>query len=266
MASRAEEKEGRREEREEPEREDERQDRRKKRLRLLGVAVGVAALLVLIAVFISSRSDEAETRAGDQDAPLLGAQAVRERYDGIPQEGFRLGRADAPVRLVEFADLQCPFCRDAAEGSLPSIVDRYVRPGRVRLEFRNFAILGPDSEKAARAAQAAAEQGKGWQFIDLFYLNQGQENSGYVTDEFIRKIARGVPGLDVERVVRASNGTDDETLAEARTEAQRFGIEQTPSYLMGPADGELQQLQLQDPRDPGLFAQAIDRQLAEAGE
>lgn len=252
-----------RDEREAKAREAEQQDRKKKRLRLLGIAAGVAALIVLIAVFVSSRSDEADQRAGDSAGPVVGADAVEKRYDGIEQDGFTLGDPDAPVRLVEFADLQCPFCKQASDSVTPALIDRYVRDGRLRMEFRNFAILGPDSEKAARAAQSAARQGKGWQFIDLFYLNQGAEHSGYVTDEFIRKIAQGVPGLDADLVVRESNSDDNETLAEANTEAQRFGVESTPSYLIGASDGPLQQLQVQDPTNPDLFAQAIDRQLGQ---
>jgi protein-disulfide isomerase len=247
------------------ERDESRQESRRKRLKLLGIALGIAVLIVLIGVLISTCSGEAEKKAGEQTAPVIGSQAVQQRFAGIPQEGFSLGQEDAPVRIVEFADLQCPFCKEAADTSLPVLIDSYVKPGKVRLEFRNFAILGPDSEKAARAAQAAADQGKAWQFIDLWYLNQGEENTGYVTDDFIRRIAKGVPGLDAEAVVKASNGAEQESLAEARTEAQKFGIDETPSYLIGPADGELRQLQVQDARNAGLFIQAIDRQLGQTG-
>ena len=247
-------------------REESRQEKRGKRLKLLYIALGIAAFIVLIGVLISTCGGEAEQKAGGDDAPIIGAGAVQQRFAGIPQEGFALGDADAPVRLVEFADLQCPVCKEAMETSMTQIIDSYVKPGRVRLEFRNFAILGLDSEKAARAAQYAASQGKAWQFIDLFYINQGEEGSGYVTDEFIRKIAAGVDGLDPEATVRAANGTEDESIAEARTEAQKFGIDQTPSYLIGGRTGELRQLQVQDARVVDLFNQAIERQLQQSGQ
>jgi protein-disulfide isomerase len=164
------------------------------------------------------------------------------------------------VTLIEFADLQCPFCREATDNSLPTLIDKYVRPGKLRIEFRNFAILGPDSEKAARALEGAAAQGKAWQFLDLWYLNQGEENTGYVNDDFIRKIASGVQGLDAAKVVAASNdmGSGD-SVATANTEAQKFGIQQTPSYLIGLTGKQPQQLQIADPNNPALFGQAIDR-------
>jgi protein-disulfide isomerase len=241
--------------------EEERRDRRKRRLRMLGIALGVAAVVVIVAIVVSS-GGEATKRGGEQTGPVVGSNVVNQRFAGIPQSGLTLGDPKAPVTLVEFADLQCPFCKEANDNTLPTLVDRYVRPGRLRIEFRNFAILGPDSEKAARALQGAAEQGKAWQFIDLWYLNQGEEHSGYVTDEFIGRIARGVPGLDAQRVIDASNDeASDDTLVAAQREADQFGINETPSYLIGRTGEQLQILQVQNPSDPNLFAQSIDRLL-----
>jgi protein-disulfide isomerase len=206
--------------------------------------------------------NEKATTGGDPvKGPAVGATAVNKRFAGIPQSGLALGDPKAPVTLVEFADLQCPFCREATDNSIPTLVDKYVRPGKLRIEFRNFAILGPDSEKAARALDGAAAQGKAWQFLDLWYLNQGEENSGYVTDDFISKIASGVQGLDAAKVVAAANDMSGSStsVATANTEAQKFGIQQTPSYLLGLTGKQPQQLQIADPNDPALFGQAIDR-------
>ncbi len=238
-------------------------DRRKRRLKKLGIALGVAAVIVLIAIVVSTGGGEATRKGGEQSGPVVGASAVTQRFEGIPQDGLNLGDPKAPVTLVEFADLQCPFCKDASDNSLPTLVDRYVRDGKLRIEFRNFAILGPDSEKAARALAGAAEQGKAWQFIDLWYLNQGEENSGYVTDEFIRRIARGA-GLDPQKVVEAANDTGNtETIEAARADAEEFGVDSTPSYLIGRTGQQPQQLLIQDPSDPNLFVQSIDRQLGQ---
>lgn len=254
-----------REAREEKEDEDEKRSRRTKRLRRLGIAVGIAAAIVLIAVLVSSRSSqEADEKGGQQQGPVVGAAAVNKRFEGIEQDGLSLGDPKAPVTLIEFADLRCPFCKKASDNTLPTLVDKYVRAGKLRIEFRNFAILGPDSEKAARALAGAAEQGKAWQFIDLWYLNQGDEQKAYVNDGFIRHIAGGVQGLDAERVVQASNDQGEtDSVAIANTEAQKFGINSTPSYLIARRGEEPQQLQVQDPSNPALFGQAIDRLLGQ---
>ena len=94
--------------------------------------------------------------------------------------------------MVEFVDLQCPFCAEYTRDALPTIVKRYVRTGKLKLELRPVAILGPDSATArGRGRGSRAQQNRIWQFADLWYLNQGRENSGYVDDAFLRRIARG---------------------------------------------------------------------------
>ena len=238
-------------------------ERRARRLKLLAAAVGAAAAIAVAAILLSTNS--ADQTGGDRaSGPLQSAAEVERQFAGIPQRGLALGDPDAPVTLVEFADLQCPFCRHAAVGGLPTVVDRYVRSGKVRLEFRNFAILGPESEKAARAVDAAAEQGKAWQFIELWYHNQGEENTGYVTDDFIRRIAGGVRGLDAAKVVAASNDPSrTESMSAAAREAQIRGIQSTPSFLIAAGDAPARPVQLTDPSDPAQLSGAIDQALAQ---
>src|SRR3954453_4487272 len=238
-------------------------ERRKSRLKTVGIAVGAALFIALIAIFISTRGGEATKKGGEQAGPVVGTEAVAQRFDGIPQDGLNLGDPDAPVTIVEFADLQCPFCKQTADNSLPTIVDKYVRPGKVRIEFRNFPILGPDSETAARALSGAAKENKAFQFLDVWYLNQGEENSGYVTDAFIERIARGA-GANPQAVLAAAhdqNNTED--IDKAKAHAEKFGVDATPSFLIGKTGQPLQQLVLQAPSNPALFQQAIDRQLGQ---
>ena len=234
-------------------------ERRARRLKLLAAALGSAAVIALAAVLFSSSGAE-QTGSDRASGPLQGAADVERRFAGIHQDGLALGDPKAPVTLVEFADLQCPFCRDAAVSGLPPVVDGYVRTGKVRIEFRNFAILGPESEKAARALDAAAEQGKAWQFVELWYHNQGEENTGYVTDDFIRRIAGGVRGLDAEKVVAAANDPGrTKSISLAAREAQIRGIQSTPSFLIAAGDAPVRPLQLGDPSDPAQLTRAIEQ-------
>ena len=163
--------------------------------------------------------------------------------DGIPQDGLVLGDPDAPVTLVEFADLQCPYCARFSRTTLPAIVAEYVRPGHVRLVFRGVAFLGPDSGEALRAVLAAGLQGKLWQLAELLYEAQGRENSGWVTDELLLELGGRVDGLDVERMMaeRDSDAVDLE-LERARAAAIQAGIEGTPSFWAGPTDEPLRLL------------------------
>src|SRR5436190_9410660 len=166
----------------------EERERRTRRLWQLGAAFVTAAAVVIVAIVVSSagRSKVAP--------PTI--------FSGIPQQGIVLGRPSAPVTMTEFADLQCPVCREYTARVLPALVRDYVRAGKVKMVFRDVAFLGDDSVTAGRAAAAAGAQRKLWQFVDAFYAEQGDENSGYVTDDFVRSIAEKVPGLDVERLMR----------------------------------------------------------------
>ena len=96
---------------------------------------------------------------------------------GIPQQGPALGRKDAPVTLAEFADLQCPFCGEWSRSAFPEIVRDYVRPGKVRMDFRGLKFIGPDSEQALRFAYAAGLQGKLWHAVDLLTRTRGKRTA-----------------------------------------------------------------------------------------
>ena len=212
---------------------------RGRRLRQLAGVLAVAAIAVIALVVISQAGKSRPSTGG----PLRDTAAVNARFAGIPQSGIALGDPKAPVTLVEFADLQCPFCRQFTSAALPTLVDRYVRAGKLRIEFRNLAFIGPDSQTAAQAAAGAAAQNKLWPFIDLFYANQGEENTGYVTSAFLRKVAAGVRGLDGSRALRDGAGAQASAqLAQARTLATRNGVSSTPSFLLGRTGGALRPL------------------------
>jgi protein-disulfide isomerase len=214
--------------------------RRRKRLTLLLAVLGAAAVVVVIAVLVSSGGgNKAQNRpAAAQKASTAGAipgqKESGEMLAGIPQQNIYLGKPNAPVRLVEFADLQCPFCREYTLQTLPTLVQDYVRTGKVRMEFRNLSFIGDDSVTAGRAAAAAGQQDKLWNFIDVFYFNQGEENSGYVTDAFLTSIAKGagVKDLDKWNSDRSDNSKWDPLLSKNDSDAKSLGFSGTPSILV----------------------------------
>ncbi len=181
---------------------------------------------------------------------------------GIPQDGVSLGSPRAPVTLVEFADLQCPFCARYARDALPRVIDRYVRPGRVRLQLRLLSFIGPDSERAARVADAAALQDRLWAFSDLFFRNQGEENSGYVTEDFLRGLARATLGLRPQPALAERDSTRvDRLLARASQEALELDVESTPSFYLLRRDRPPQRLDV-SALTAEAFSRALDRALA----
>lgn len=161
-----------------------------------------------------------------------------EDLGGIPQDGTTLGDRDAPVTIQLYEDFQCPYCAQFARGTLPEVVDRYVRPGDAKLVSETMVFLGQDSVTAARAAFAAGEQDRYWQYALLLFENQGAENSGYVTDEFLTDQAEKIEGLDVGRWQEARGRGYEEELRAVQQRAGTAGVNSTPSIEVSGPGGE----------------------------
>jgi protein-disulfide isomerase len=147
--------------------------RRRRVWRVCGTTA-LAIVVVAVAVAISSGGGRANAASGGR---LSGAAFSAKLFAGVPHHGTVLGRLDAPVRLIEFADLQCPYCDQYAVQALPTLVRDYVRTGKVRMQFENLSFMGPGSVVAGRAAAAAAQQNRLWNFVDLMYLNQARRTA-----------------------------------------------------------------------------------------
>ncbi len=216
-------------------------DRRENLTKIVGIVAFLAVVAIAVLVVISlTGNDEPTKEANDVDKMLA----------GIPQSGDILGEPDAPVTLVEFADLQCPACQAASETIIPDVISGPVKDGTAKYEFNNWAILGPDSVTAAKAALAAQEQNRLQQFVENFYANQGLENSGYVTDDFLKEIAEkaGVPDIDKWEADR-SLPKWDEVLLEVDNQASEAGFSGTPTFAIRNADGSLDQINAQSADD-----------------
>jgi protein-disulfide isomerase len=213
-----------------------------RRRRLLGGTLVAAIALVAWAVAISSGGGGPNVAASG--GQLTGVSASSGLFAGIPQRGTVLGRSSAPLRIIEFADLQCPYCREYAVQALPSLVSDYVRTGKAQMQFENLSFIGPDSVGAGRVAAAAAPQNKLWNFIDLMYLNQGTENTGYATSSYLQGLLAAIPGLNVPAALSASRTPAVESaLAQASHLAVQDGITGTPSFLIGRRGGPLRQFE-----------------------
>lgn len=206
---------------------------RRKRLQQLGGIV-VAAVVVVVAIVLITGGGSDDNAATDPTATVNATAEIQEQLDGIPQEGFTLGDPDAPITITEFGDLQCPACANFANTMMPRIVNDWVRTGKARFQFRHFAFLGEDSNRLAQMALALAEQNRMFDFIELVYANHGAENSGYATDDYLRRIAGAIPGVDVEQAMKARDSdTVRDRLSEDQALAQTNGIDSTPSFLVG---------------------------------
>jgi protein-disulfide isomerase len=225
---------------------------------LLGVLAAAAAVVIAAIAISSGNGGRANAASGGK---LNGASFSAKLFTGIPQHGNVLGSSSAPVRMVEFADLQCPYCDAYTVSALPTLVQNYVRTGKVSMQFENLSFIGPDSVTAGRTAAATAQQNKLWNFVDLLYLNQGQENTGYVTPSYLNRLLGAVPGLNVAAALTASQAPPaDSALAQANAYASQAGVSSTPTFLIGRASGPLRQFQPQT-LSPAPFEAALNSAL-----
>jgi len=198
---------------------------RRRRLSWLGGAALLAAAVVAGAIVLSSSG-------GATAAPKPASALLR----GIPERDGVLGDPAAPLTVTEFVDLQCPVCAAAAATTLPALIEDHVRTGRVKLDARMLHFLGPDSVRAARVAAGAQEQGRLWPFLEAFFAAQGTENSGYVTDDFLREVADAA-GVDADAALAyAETAAAERPLALANTDAGRLGVDGTPAFAVARGD------------------------------
>ena len=224
---------------------------------LLLTIAGIAG--VLIAILAGASTSDLR-----QGKPVPGAAKTLSVFSGIPQSGIELGNPRAPVTLVELGDLQCPACAQFSEEALPQIVSRYVRTGKVLLVFRALEAIGKDSLLAARMALAVGEQNRLFEFNALMYANQGLENSGYVTETYLRALAGAIPGVDVARALAARGSTAVRAeLSEAKQLGLRLHIAATPSFLLY-RTGAAPRRFTPGGLDAGSFATPLRRLLGEA--
>jgi protein-disulfide isomerase len=203
----------------------------------------------------NSAAEQTTTTASTQTTP-----AAKNTLAGVPQAGDTLGKASAPVTLAVFEDPQCPFCRQWNVDTLPTVVDTYIKTGRVKLVYRGIDIIGPNSIPGLRAIYAAGEQNKLWSMVEELYRRQGEENSGWITPAVIRSSAVAI-GADPDKLVAAakSPAVTAKLLAAAK-EANASAVQGTPTFLVSRPPGLPQQLSLTG-LDPATFTAALDAAL-----
>jgi protein-disulfide isomerase len=204
---------------------------------LAGVAVGLAL------AFSGGSSKTPVPARGSLGGALPSAAAVESGLADIPQRGTVLGSARAPLTMVEYVDLQCPVCQAFVTQVAPDVVKRFVRTGKLKMEARPIAFIGPDSERGRLAALAAARQNKFFDFMDVLYFNQGAENTGWLDDNMITSIAASVPGLNVPAVLSQRKSSAVQNAASRYdAEAQADAVSGTPTLLIGRTGKKLHQV------------------------
>ena len=238
---------------------------RRRRMQMLGGTVGVIVVaIVIVLVATGGGGTKAPPKEGSKEANAI-TKEISNLVGGIPQSANALGKPTAPVTLQYFGDLECPICREFTLGALPSLINRWVRGGDLRIEYHSLetATREPETFKKQQvAALAAGKQDKMWNFIETFYHEQGEEDSGYVTESFIDGIAKQVPGLSLAQW--QTDRADTKLAAEVEEDAQTAnseGFTGTPSFLISHTGGATKKLEYSTLTEPTQFDEAIESTL-----
>jgi protein-disulfide isomerase len=173
-----------------------------------------------------------------------------------------LGNPSATVTIVEYGDYQCPYCGMFFDQTEPQIVQNYVNTGKVRMVFRDFPFLGPESTAAANAAQCAEDQNKLWPYHNALYAAKyadftggGKEDDGFFSRAEFLKLAQQV-GLNMTKFTSCiDNNADASIVAQEKANAQAAGVDSTPTFFV---NGQ----QIVGAQPYSVFQQAINSALS----
>ncbi|MEU3756351.1 DsbA family protein [Streptomyces olivoreticuli] len=217
-----------------------------RRAAAIGAVVALVVALVATGIAIGKNtggSGKREPAAGasGNDAGNTGPSAAERQkaYAQLEKASVRrtgddplaVGKADAPVVLVEYADYQCSYCGKFTRDSQPELIKKYVDEGTLRIEFRNFPIFGKDSERAARASWAAGRQGRFWQFHDEVYAKTRKGDA--LAEDKLVGMAKDSGVTDLDRFRADLNGSASEAAVKKdQEEGYSIGVQSTPTFLV----------------------------------
>ncbi len=185
--------------------------------RMFYVAAAVVIAIILLVAFTRSTANQASN--------LLKISST----DPV------LGKTSAPVTIVEFGDFQCPTCGSwySSQGNL--IVQNLVLTGQAKLVWKDFDYYGPDSTLASKAARAAGEQGRFWDYYGALLSRQGDPNSGWASRPNLLLLAENL-GLNVTRFEESFNSAKyDSVISDSFNLGKQLGVQSTPTFfVLGP--------------------------------
>jgi protein-disulfide isomerase len=240
MASRKDQKDAARQRRLAEERARAEQAARPRRFRMLGGVLVGAVVVIVAAIAISSGGGSSSTAATrpHSAAAVKEATTVTNLLAGIPQSGNVLGNPNAKVTVTEYGDLACPICKDFALSSENQLISNDVRSGKVKIVYKALETASGTANNSMFvpsqvAALAAGQQKRAWNYIELFYHEQGDETTSYMTNSYLSDLAAQIPGLNVSKWSSDLQSSTLTSQVNSDTQAAAAaGFDSTPTILV----------------------------------
>jgi protein-disulfide isomerase len=213
--------------------------------------VGLIALALVVGLLLAGIASLSLDEGDERQVEIAGAGETQKLYGGIAQDEATLGSPDAPVEITLFNDMQCADCDAYQLEVVPPLVEELVRPGDARLTYRHFSMGERPTGLASFGAIAAGKQGKEWNYVHIFFLNQDDAEHEGVTEELLRDVARAVLELDTDQWdedledadIQETIDADNEIAADLRLPAEPAvlvdGPRGTRKLIESPSFGEI---------------------------
>ena len=214
----------------------------------LGIGSGVTAVAIIISFLVFDFAFEEKELILEQSENInqetqIGLSVFTE--NGSPY----LGDPSAPITLIEFGDYQCFFCNQYFHNTEQDILSNYVESGKVKIIFKDYTIIGPDSITAAYAAHCANDQDLFWEFHDVLYNNWSGENNGWASFDNLLKFAQ-ILGLDIDQFSNCVLNEDHKsTIIASNEDARTLGLTGTPGFFVIGSDNTITKIQGAQPYD-----------------
>lgn len=209
----------------------------------LGIGAGISAAVIII-IFLGFNGVTNESELVIMPTPTVDpigpAKITLSTFfdNGSPI----LGDSNAKVTIVEFGDYQCHFCNVFFHSTEGKILENYVQTGKVKMIFKDFNIIGPDSVSASHGAHCANDQGLFWEYHDILYSNWTGENNGWASSENLLKYAEDI-GLDTNQWSECvKNGPHAQTILSSNNDAKDLQLTGTPAFFIIGPDGKTTKL------------------------
>ncbi len=209
----------------------------------LAIGAAIASIAIIIA-FVGFDGISSQTELVIEPAPTVQqvgpAKITMNTFlaNGSPL----LGNPSAPVTLIEFGDYQCHFCNVFFHSTEGDILKNYVETGKVKIIFKDYNIIGPDSVNASHGAHCAKDQKLFWEYHDILYSNWTGENNGWASSKNLEKFANEI-GLDMDVWTQCMlDGKHSQTILASNEDAKSLGITGTPAFFVIDSDGKTTKL------------------------
>ena len=208
----------------------------------IGIGTAITTICVIIVFFSINVNDDMEQVLIEKQ---ISESTITEQQSQVSQDTFYknsspiLGDPNASITLIEFGDYQCHFCNVYFHNTGNKILENYVSTGKVKMLFKDYTIIGPDSVGAAKATHCAAEQNKYWEYHHTLYANWAGENNGWASKENLIKFANNI-NLESNQFSECIDSQRyDDIIEQSYIDGQSLGLTGTPAFFIISNDNQV---------------------------